>query len=110
MSKRIIEIKVRLDEKESERLAGNVKRSGLSREAYLRQLIGGVVPRDAPPPDYYTMMRELYRVGTYLSQIAQKAHALNLIDAQRYDIAVREFEAAVRTITEAVVLPSPMEH
>lgn len=109
MRKRNNHIQLWLNDKETETLAGNVKRSGLSREAYLRQLIGGVVPRDAPPPDYYAMMRELYRIGTYLSQIAKKAHALNMIDAQRYDIAVREFEAAVRTITEAVVLPSPME-
>ena len=55
------------------------------------------------------MMRELYRVGNNLNQIAQKAHTLNVLDVQRYDASVREFESAVKKITEAVVLPRPME-
>lgn len=80
MSKRNIEIKVRLNRKEAEALNKRVKKSRLSREAYLRHLIEGSVPREAPSPDYYTMMRELYRIGNNLNQIAQKAHTLNVVD------------------------------
>ena len=104
MNSRNIEIKVRLNRKEAESLNKRVRKSRLSREAYLRHLINGNVPRDAPPPDYFAMMRELYRVGNNLNQIAQKAHTLNVLDAQRYDASVREFESAVKKITEAVVL------
>lgn len=53
-------------------------------------------------------MRELHRVGNNLNQIAQKAHVLNVIDAPRYDAAVRQFEKVVRDITEAVILPRQM--
>ena len=109
MNARTIEIKVRLNRKEAESLNKRVKKSRLSREAYLRHLINGVVPRDAPPPDYFSMMRELHGIGNNLNQIAQKAHTLNVMDVQRYDTAVRQFEAAVRKITEAVILPQPME-
>ena len=109
MSKRNIEIKVRLNRKEAESLNKRVKKSRLSREAYLRHMINGSVPRDAPPPDYFSMMRELYRIGNSLNQIAQKAHTLNVVDVQRYDTSVRQFEAAVKRITEAVVLPQPIE-
>lgn len=109
MIKRMIEIKVRLDQKEADALNKKVKRSGLSREAYVRQLINGLVPRDAPPPDYYSMMRELYRIGNNINQIAQKVHSLNFIDSRRYDESMREFEQAVKKITEAVVLPQKME-
>ena len=87
-----------------------LKKSGLSREAYLRHLISGVVPRDAPPPDYYSMMRELHRIGNNLNQIAQKAHTLNVIDVQRYDRDMRMFEDTVKKITEAVILPEPMKN
>lgn len=109
MNSRTIEIKVRLNRKEAEALNKRVKKSRLSREAYLRHLINGVVPRDAPPPDYFSMMRELHGIGNNLNQIAQKAHTLNVMDVQRYDTAVRQFEAAVRKITEAVILPQPIE-
>lgn len=63
------------------------------------------MPRDSPPADYYKMMRQLYHVGNALNQIAQKAHVLNVMDVQRYDKAVAEFEQAVRNITAAVILP-----
>lgn len=108
MSKRNVEIKVRLNRKEADRLDKQVKKSGLSREGYLRHLINGVIPRDAPPPDYYSMMRELHGIGKNLNQIAQKAHTLNVIDVQRYDSAVRMLEAAIKQITDAVVTPASM--
>ena len=91
-----------MNKKEAEVLDKKVKKSGLNREAYLRQLISGVVPRDAPPPDYYSMMRELHKIG-------QKAHVLNVIDVQRYDQEVWKFNEAVRKITEAVILPEKNE-
>lgn len=105
MRKRNVAILFRLNRKEAEALDKKVKKSGLNREAYLRHLIEGVVPRDAPPPDYYSMMRELHKIGNNLNQICQKAHTLNVIDVQRYDKDMRKFEETVRLITEAVVLP-----
>lgn len=109
MNHRNIEIKVRLNRKEAEALNKKVKKSRISREAYLRHLINGVVPQDAPPPEYFDFMRELHRVGNNLNQIAQKAHVLNVIDVQRYDREVRKFRQAVEQITEAVVLPERVE-
>ena len=109
MRKRNVAILFRLNNKEAEALDRKVKKSGLNREAYLRQLISGVVPRDAPPPDYYSMMRELHKIGNNLNQIAQKAHVLNVIDVQRYDQEVWKFNEAVRKITEAVILPEKNE-
>ena len=109
MRKRNVAILFRLNRKEAEALDKKVKKSGLSREAYLRHLISGVVPRNAPPPDYYSMMRELHKIGNNLNQITQKAHTLNVIDVQRYDRDMRKFEETVRLITEAVILPERME-
>lgn len=109
MRKRNIEIIFRLNESEAEALERKVKQSGLSREAYLRQIIKGLVPKNTPPPDYYSMMKELHKIGNNLNQIAQKAHVLNVVDVQRYDKAVRHFEQTVRVITEAVILPDKAE-
>lgn len=109
MRKRNIPVMFRLNRKESELLDKKVKRSRLSREAYLRHLVNGLVPQDAPPADYFSMMRELQGIGNNLNQIAQKAHVLNVIDVQRYDEAVRQFERAVKRVTEAVILPRPVQ-
>ena len=78
MRKRNVAILFRLNRKEAEALDKKVKKSGLSREAYLRHLISGVVPRDAPPPDYYSMMRELHRIGNNLNQIRSEEHTSEL--------------------------------
>lgn len=109
MRKRNVAIMFRLNHREAEELDKRVRKSGLNREAYLRQLIQGVVPKDAPPPDYYSMMRELHKIGNNLNQIAQKAHTLNVIDVQRYDKDMRDFETAIKHITEAVILPEKIE-
>ena len=67
------------------------------------------MPRNAPPPDYYAMMKELHKIGNNLNQIAQKAHVLNVVDVQRYDRDMKMFEETVRLITEAVILPGTAE-
>lgn len=109
MRNRNVKIQVWLNKKEAEELQKKAKRSHVSVAAYIRHLINGVVPQDAPPPDYYAMMQQLYRIGNSLNQIAQKAHTLNVIDVQRYDAAYRQFETAVKEITAAVVQPKPMD-
>lgn len=105
MRNRNVHIQFWLNKKEAQALDKLVKKSGLSREAYLRHLISGVVPQDAPPPDYFSMMKELHAIGNNLNQIAQKAHVLNVMDVQRYDENMCLFNQTVKTITNAVLLP-----
>jgi hypothetical protein len=109
MRTRNIHIQFWLNKKEAEAFDKKVKRSGLSREAYLRHLINGLVPTDAPPPDYHAMMRGLRAIGTNLNQIAQKAHVLNVLDVKRYDENVAILNKAVVEITNAVMLPRKIE-
>ena len=109
MRKRNCRVQVRLDNKEYQGFMKAVRKSGLSQEVYLRHLINGVVPQDAPPPDYFHFMRELHGVGNNLNQIAQKAHVLGVIDERRYDEEMRKFDQLVRDITKAVILPRAMD-
>lgn len=98
-------IRFRLSDKEVERLDRLVKKSGLSREAYLRQVISGLQPRNQPPPDFRLMMRQLYHCGNALNQITRKANALHVIDAKKYDEAYADYRKTVEEITDAVISP-----
>jgi len=109
MLNRNIKITFRLNRAENDRFKKQVKKSGLSQEAYIRHIINGLIPTDAPPPDYYSMMRELHAIGTNLNQIALKAHVLNVLDVKRYDDNVAALNKAVVDITNAVMLPRKIE-
>ena len=105
MLNRNIKITFRLNRSECDRLKKRVKKSGLSQEAYLRQLIDGCIPRESPPADYFGFMQELRIIGHDFKQIAQKAQALQMIDAPHYEEALSEYRRLVRDITAAVILP-----
>ena len=109
MRTRNVHVQFWLNRKESEVFNKSVKRSGLSREVYIRHLINGLVPTDAPPPDYFAMMGELRRIGASLSQIAQMARALGAIDTKPYDESVAMLNRVVVEITNAVMLPRNAE-
>ena len=65
MRNRKEQLNVRLTESESEILAHNAERSGLSKSGYIRMLVNGYVPRETPPREYGELMRlmtEIYAV------------------------------------------------
>lgn len=105
MRKRNNLIQIWLSNDELEKLSTQAAKCGLSRAAFLRQLICGFQPKELPPPDFYPMMRQLYYCGNNLNQIAKKAHALNVIDVQHYDEVVNLFRQTVQEISNAVISP-----
>ena len=82
-----------------------VKQTGLSREAYIRALINGYIPKPLPPPDYYAMMRELHAIGNNLNQLAAKAHATGHLDRAAFQQEVDQLRRAVQQIQQAVTAP-----
>ena len=108
MRKRNCRVQVRLTESEHRKFLDRVKRSGLTQEAYLRHLVNGVIPQDAPPPEFHVFMRELYRGGNNLNQIARKAYSLHVVDELRYEEAVQRLDQLILDLTEAVILPRRM--
>lgn len=105
MRKRGIPILVRLNAQEKQNLAKQVKKSGLSQEAFIRSLINGYIPKELPPPDYYSMMRELHAIGSNLNQLAAKANATGHIDKTVFQYEANRLKRAVQEIQEAVTAP-----
>ena len=108
MIKRNIKITFRLNAKEHQRLKKSVKKTGLSQETYIRTLLYGYTPKEQPPPEYYSMMRELHAIGNRMNQIAARANATGFFLAEEYAANVRELNAALLKIQAAVVLPEMM--
>jgi len=69
-----------------------------------------LVSRDAPPPDYYVMMKELHKIRNNLNQILRKAHTMNVLDVKRFDEAMCLFNKTIILIVKAVLLPIPIEY
>lgn len=105
MRKRSIRTQVWLNQEENLRLQNNAKKTGLSRENYLRTLINGYVPRTLPPPDYHLMIKELHAIGNNLNQLAAKANATGNIDKTVFQYEANRLRKAVLDIQAAVTLP-----
>lgn len=105
MRKRNIQIIVRLNAKEQQALAKQVKKSGLSQEAFIRALVNGYLPKELPPPDYFSMMQELHAIGVNLNQIAAKANATGHIDQTVFQYEANRLRRAVLDIQSAVTSP-----
>lgn len=80
MRKRSVQILFRLNEEEAEQLYELVRKSGRSKEAFLREMVKGYRLCEKPDPEFYKMMRELSAIGNRINQLAAKANALGFID------------------------------
>ena len=105
MRKRGVRVQVWLNKEENTRLHTSAKKAGLSQEGYLRSLINGYVPKELPPPDYFSMTRELHAIGSNLNQIAAKANATGHIDKTAFQYEANRLRKAVQDIMEAVTAP-----
>ena len=108
MRKRNNFIGLRLSDRELALLNGKAKEAGIKREAYLRFLINGYVPKAVPPPDYFSMMRELHAIGNNIHQIAARANATGFFMKDEYDRYYQEFKDAMLRFQRAVTKPEEL--
>ncbi len=102
MVKRRIEIKLRLDEKEAATLNRDVKKAGVSREAYLRSLIRKMPLKEKPPADVIDILRNLQQINNNMNQIAVKANAKGFVDTASYWENVMWLKKAVSRLLEVI--------
>ncbi len=69
-----------LNDTELDSLERKVKRSGLSREGFIRKAVKDVQIKEAPPAELPQFIREIRRVGSNIDQILMIANARGLLD------------------------------
>jgi hypothetical protein len=110
MRKRNLRAQVWLNRNEAEHLELSSNKSGLSKENYLRSLIDGYLPKELPPLEYHSLIRELNAIGNNLNQIAAQANAVKHIDKTAFQYEANRLRRAVQDIQEAFTTPERMEN
>ena len=74
----------RLSDAELAALNREVSKTSFSREEYLRIVTKMIRPKERPPADFASVLRELSRIGINLNQIARKANETGNSDEKEY--------------------------
>ena len=90
MLTRNCEIKIRLTSKELGKLNQNVSATTMNREQYIRSLINGFSPKEAPPADYYKLICAVRKVGANVNQLLKVANSIGLLDVPKIRSALEE--------------------
>ena len=105
MRKRNVQILFRLTEEEAEHLNEIVRKSGRSKEAFLREMVRGYQLCEKPDPEFYKMMRELSAIGNRINQLAVKANALGFVDTPMLREEARKWHEFQIDIRKRYLLP-----
>lgn len=100
MRNRNNEIKIRLYDDELNVLDERAKKCGLSREAYLRKLIVGVVPIEKPSVEWLSVIKNLRYLNNNINQIAVIANSTKTVNAEQYEADSLEIKNFIRELKQ----------
>lgn len=78
--KRTIKEQFWCNEMEDNTLKDKASRCGITKAAFLRLVIMGIVPKEKPDKAFYDVMRNLSSMTNSLNQVAAKANSLDFVD------------------------------
>ena len=93
MRNRSIQIPIRLNQEEYDILMKKVSKCGCTRECYIRNLINGFSPKEAPPADYFKMISKVSRESANLNQLLIIARTKQFIDTPKLENLIDEIHA-----------------
>ena len=105
MRNRKVQILFRLTDDEAEQLHELVRKSGRSREAFLREMVKGYRLCEKPDPEFYKIMRELSAIGNRINQLAAKANALDFVDAPMLREEAKRWREFRLEVSKSYLLP-----
>ena len=107
MEKRTHQVGVRLTEKELEKLDRQVRKSGLSRSSYLRDLAHRCEPRSTSHIYYPKYTAKLKSLGERIAQVARVANSTGYFMVDEYRAAMEELIALLHDLVAEVEKPLP---
>ncbi len=102
MARRTDKIDLRLTERAAAALNRDVRKAGVSREAYLRALIRRMPLKEKPSRDVIDILKSLQQISNNMNQIAVKANAKGFVDTAFYWENVRWLRETVSKLMEVM--------
>jgi len=96
---------VHLTEAEYDNAISNFNKTGLSKEACIRDLLNGFAPKEKPNERFYAMMKELSGIANNVNQLARKANAFGTIDSKTLQAEAEKWSRFQTEIRETFLLP-----
>lgn len=101
MRKRNNQINVRLNDSELKKLNRKVANSGLSREKYIRNVLNGTEIHPSPPVDFYTLIREVRRVGSNIDRLLHYLSGKGFVQEQQLCEVLSELDELENAMWQA---------
>lgn len=92
MNRRNILINVRLSEKEFQQVNAKVRKSGMSREQFIRDTLANKKVNELPPVDFTKFIFEVRRVGQNLNRLLQIAYSNGFLDVASINHCLEKIE------------------
>ena len=94
-------VQVRLSDDEYEFFIYNLHRTGLTAEAYLRQIIANRIPKTKEFRQLdKDVLNQLYAIGNNLNQISRRANSMKIINVEKFNAAVKDFKDIMKRFME----------
>jgi hypothetical protein len=86
-----------------------MQKTGLSREAYIRSILLGSVPREKPDDRFYAVMRDLSGIANNANQLARAAAAFGVVDTRRLQREAEKWSQFQLDVRRVFLLPEKLE-
>lgn len=92
---------LRFTQEELDALTEKASRTHCSRETFCRKVLSGYTLKEAPPVEYYSLIREVKRLGSNINQLLLLANARGHWQAQALADALDDYRDTIRMIWDA---------
>lgn len=88
-------------ENEHRKLIEKARSSGLSKADFIRKLVDGCVIKEAPPAEYYRLIREMRAVGNSMNQVVKLANTRGLLDVPSFKKSLADLRETEKMLWSA---------
>ena len=103
-------IRVRLSDRQFNKLTRLSKGAKLTKSEYIRQLINGVLPQERPPVDFYKVLTEIRRISNAAEVLTLNSYNNKNLEAHQIEKVAKDLRPIANMLFEYVTLPIKIEN